>query len=278
MGLQPLQVPYSRAFGRILAASEAVPCYFPGMFDPFGWGLYLFDVSRIRVRVHWLLLLFWFVELSNAIQREPEERSARVLGWLLYVVLGFGSILLHELGHCFAARRMGGYADDILLWPLGGLAFCHCPENWKAHLVTAAGGPLVTLAIVGVSYPAFHLLNGYLSTEHFELLTQPYFWATYATAQSILVDWNFIILLFNLVPVYPMDGGRIFHALAWAWFTRGGAPWGGFGRASRLTLNVSRVAAVGGIIYGLSTGSTQTAIIFVWALLQTEQLRRGDVI
>lgn len=246
------------------------------MFDLFTGGLYLFEVSRIRVRVHWLLLVFWVFELLDAMRGDADRRSAQVVGWLLFVVLGLGSILLHELGHCFAARRVGGDANDILMWPLGGLAFCQCPNTWRAHLVTAAGGPLVTLAIVAVSFPTFHFLTDYLLSEQRELLLHPYFLSIYAQANHILVDWNFYILLFNLVPVYPMDGGRIFHSLAWAWFSRRDVHWGGYGRASRLTLAVSRVAAVGGIVFGLATRNTMIAVIFVWALLNTESLRRDS--
>lgn len=235
--------------------------------DVYGWGLYVGELARIRIRIHWILLAFWAVNLKDALQGNPEQRSMRLLLWGLGVLLTFGSILLHEFGHCFAARTVGGDANEILLWPFGGLAFCHCPDTWRANLITAVGGPLVTLAIFAVSWPTFHFID----EQRPELsITNPYF----VEAYYYLVHWNLYILIFNLIPLYPMDGGRIFHALAWAWFERPGGPgWSGYGRASRLTLQVTRVTAALGIVYAIQEQEIPMAFIFVWAWLQAERLK-----
>jgi len=65
----------------------------------------------------------------------------------------FFSVLLHEFGHCFAARSVDGEANEVLLWPLGGLAKCELPHSAWAHFVTAAGGPAVNVLLCGISGP-----------------------------------------------------------------------------------------------------------------------------
>jgi Zn-dependent protease len=242
------------------------------MGDLYGFGIYVGEIARIRIRIHWILLVMWFLDLQNAMQGGEGARSARISGWVLGVLISFGSILLHEFGHCLAARKVGGFADEVLLWPFGGLAFCACPDFWKAHLIVAVGGPLVTVAICGVSYGTFALLHEYAAGPwmHTRLHDLAYFY---------LVYWNFFILIFNMVPIYPMDGGRILHSLLWGWFSRrSGYLWGGKSLASRLTLNISRVAAAGGIIYGISTRNLPMTFIFVWAWMQSEQLNRNVVL
>jgi Zn-dependent protease len=185
------------------------------------------------------------------------------------VVITFGSILLHEFGHCFAARKVGGDADEVLLWPFGGLAFCQCPDYWRAHLIVAAGGPLVTLVIAGLSFVGFGYFNEHGSEA---LLRNP----IYGMAEFYLTYWNGILLVFNLIPLYPLDGGRVFHSLAWGWFGRqGGYAWGGYGLASRLTLHVSRVTAALGIVACLYLEMQFAILLLAWAWWQAERLNEG---
>ena len=236
------------------------------MNDFFGWGLKVGEIARIRIRIHWFLLFFWFIHLQEALSVEGPRRGVAVSAWVLWTALSFLSILFHEFGHCIAARKVGGDADEILMWPLGGLAMCHCPQNWRAHLIVAAGGPLVTLGIVAVSWPTFHWLP-----DQFPWLEGSRY---FRAARAILVDWNAFILVFNLIPLYPMDGGRVFHSLVWAWYERTrGHSWGSLGHANRITLAVSRVTGVCGLVYALYDGDTQLAVLFVWAILSAESLR-----
>jgi Zn-dependent protease len=235
----------------------------------FSWGLYVGQVAGIRIRIHGLLLIWWAVEFNNTVLAGPvEQRKVRSAIWALGALLVFLSILLHELGHCFAARRVGGDAHEILLWPLGGLAFCRCPDHWKSHLIVAAGGPLVTLAIVTVSYVGFGVIEPYtVEMTWFNLIL------VHQTA-TLLIFWNSIILIFNLIPLYPLDGGRIFHALAWGYFSRrGGQALNGYGRASRVTLWVSRATVVAGVICGLYLRNIMLVVIFVWAWSGAESLK-----
>jgi Zn-dependent protease len=235
------------------------------MFDFYGFGLYVGDVAGIRVRLHWLLLLWWVNDLIHYTSIRDESRTLMLAAWAISVLITFLSIFLHELGHCFAARRVGGYADEILMWPLGGLAFCSCPDTWRCHLIVAAAGPLVTAVIGFGGWGLTYLLEaGNLSwTSH----------PLYMFAKWDLVSWNLRILIFNLIPLYPLDGGRIFHSITWRVLAGSrGQGWGARGRANRITVQVSYVTAAACIVYGLWREDMFTVIIGVWALLGIRNL------
>ena len=107
----------------------------------------LFTVFGIRVRMHVTLLLLIVLGLFGAVLPHGMGlTNALTVFGVLFVV-----ILLHEFGHCFAARWMGGDADDILMWPLGGLAMTGAPNRPWPQLVTTVGGPLVNLIICAVT-------------------------------------------------------------------------------------------------------------------------------
>jgi stage IV sporulation protein FB len=235
--------------------------------DFYSWGLPLGSIAGIRVRLHWSLLLFWGYQLHGML--DSWAASSSVVGlWLLFVALSLLAILLHELGHCFAARRAGGSAEEVLLWPLGGLAMCSAPSLWRSQLAVAAGGPLVTLAIAALAYPSFRLA---LSSSP-ELEWNAFFWI----ARYALSEWQLYLLVFNLIPLYPLDGGRMFHALLWGFFRRrGGHVPGAFARATLATVWASRLSAALGIAYGLYVRSIFMIVIFLWAWSGAEALRRS---
>lgn len=110
------------------------------------WGLPVGRIAGIRIRLHWLLLLFWVFEAARVL-------SSGAPLWIspMVVALSFGCILLHEFGHSLTARAVGGHSDEILLWPLGGLAYCDVPGNWRAKFLTASAGPAVTLSLILLS-------------------------------------------------------------------------------------------------------------------------------
>ena len=239
----------------------------------FSWGLPLGRVAGIHVKLHWTLLLFWLYDLDSLLRGVDSSYRGLALGvWATMVGLMFASIFLHELGHCFAARRVGGSADEVLLWPLGGLAFCQCPDFPRSHLIVAAGGPAVTLMISAVSFAGFYLAGYYDNPLWFEsrflndLLLHVWY---------VLVYWNFVILIFNLIPLYPMDGGRIVHSLLWSFFSRrGGYVWSGHARASQITLWISVVTAVAGMAYAYHRQEQMLLFLFIWALFGALSLRQ----
>lgn len=117
------------------------------MRDPMSWSIPVLRAFGILVRVH----VFFFVVTIGLFLRQlslPQYDGVRWLDmFLLTVVVLFGSVLLHEFGHCFGARYVGGDAREILIWPLGGLAYTEIPQRWKALFVTVAAGPAVNVLI-----------------------------------------------------------------------------------------------------------------------------------
>ena len=122
------------------------------MRDPLSWSIPLFRAFGIQVRLH----ILYIVVALGFILREAtrpglpgESGLGGCMGRIRFkmVVALFFIVLLHEFGHCFAAHREGGEANEILMGPLGGLAFCDVPHIARAHLVTVIGGPLVNVMI-----------------------------------------------------------------------------------------------------------------------------------
>lgn len=191
--------------------------------NPYDWALPLYTAWGIRVRIHLIFVVLIIAELLLAIPQSAIEWQHKALG------MGglFLFVLLHEYGHCIACRRVGGTADQILMWPLGGLAYCAPPHHWKADLLTTLGGPAVNalliplfgaaLLVAGQAWEVlvFNPFNpGYvLSRLHLPSDgTQP-FWL-------VALWWgyylNLVLLCFNMLLVmYPMDAGRVLNALLW---------------------------------------------------------------
>jgi stage IV sporulation protein FB len=144
------------------------------MRDPMSWSIPVFRLFGIQVKVH----IFFIVIALGLFLRELTLLQYDNVSWLdkflLAVVVLFGTVLLHEFGHCFGARYMGGEAREILLWPLGGLAYVEVPHRWKALFVMVAAGPAVNVLIclvcaIGISaagfVPSLNPLNVPLSGE-----------------------------------------------------------------------------------------------------------------
>jgi Zn-dependent protease len=122
-----------------------------------------------------------------------------IFTWLALVVLLFGSVLLHEIGHALTARRFGIHTKDIILTPIGGMArIVAMPNNPKQEIAIAIAGPIVSLAIAAVGFIA-----------SIAVLAVPIIPTTVITGLGILMYINLMLGLFNLVPALPMDGGRV---------------------------------------------------------------------
>lgn len=177
----------------------------------------------IRVRVHASLL--WLIGIRLLM--------AGRLGWvdsLAFSLLIFAIVLLHEFGHCIAARLVGGRADDILLWPLGGLAFTDTERTPWARFVTVAGGPLVNVLLMiplGLTFyfamgavPPLNPLFPWVGEELLKYArSNPQVFEAFFHPTLKWVWWawqiNFSILIFNLLPMYPMDGGKLLQVALW---------------------------------------------------------------
>ncbi|GAB7094001.1 CBS domain-containing protein [Halolamina litorea] len=112
----------------------------------------------------------------------------------------FAGVLLHELGHSLVAMRYGFEIDSIKLWLLGGIAqFTEMPEDWKQEFLVAVAGPVVSVALGVVSYVAFTAVPAELPAARFVL--------------GYLALTNVFLAVFNMLPGFPMDGGRVLRAL-----------------------------------------------------------------
>ncbi len=161
----------------------------------------LFRFLGIDVFLHfsWLLVAFWSVSTRQGLYTSP------VWNVVEYLSL-FAIVLMHEFGHALACRQVGGQANQIVLWPLGGVAYVSPPFRPGAQLWSIVAGPLVNVVLVPTIMGIAWLIDrtGVAATSQD-------FWTWLATFSQI----NFYILLFNLLPVYPLDGGQILRSLLW---------------------------------------------------------------
>lgn len=244
------------------------------MRDPLSWSIPLFRAFGILVKLHILYIVITLGMIGRIYFLDPTHLGEYILIWVLLL---FGVVLLHEFGHCFAARKVDGEADEILLWPLGGLAFCNVPQTARANMITVLGGPFVNVVLclgtAGAMFAAgylppinifntrqlyspelsqwqnggnsyrpgdegsaryhtrkgsnevvfsyvvvtsgsqkFALVNGKLvEIEHTLSDTYPT-WVLWA-ARVFWLSW--LLLLFNLIPAFPLDGGRILQCYLW---------------------------------------------------------------
>jgi Zn-dependent protease len=161
----------------------------------------IFRLAGIRVYLHFT----WFIVAALEVTQFAHRYHNPIWAALEYCAL-FGVVLLHEFGHALACRRTGGEADTIVLWPLGGIAFVKPPARPGAYLWSMAAGPLVNVIL----FPVFTLFAYVLIKLHWKTV-QPDFY------QFVLTVWfmNVMLLFFNLIPVYPLDGGQILRGLLW---------------------------------------------------------------
>jgi len=229
------------------------------------------QIAGIQIQVHWMLPVFWLFQLNDYLPLQTTlglERRILLLWWAQGIVILFGSILLHELGHAFAARRVGGDCDRVVLWPLGGLAFCRTPNFWHAKLIVSAGGPAVNLVLAAIAYMGTALVPDGTGVP---------FGPTWVFHQILpeLLRCNLVLLIFNLFPLYPLDGGSIFLNGVWG-LLESRRVYIPYQRAVVATVWAARVSGVGGILYGLQTGSTLIVLVLAWCWYTTEQLLREE--
>ena len=231
---------------------------------------------RIGVNASWFFVLFFFIFVLSSSFREVLDTSDTVAYGtaVASALLFFGSIILHELGHALAARREGIATLGIDLWFFGGIArSARDSETPGQELRIAAAGPLVTLAVVLICLGIGTAAVGWEE-----------FWAAVrldrdadVTPLVLLLSWlaeiNTLLLAFNLIPAFPLDGGRIARAAAW--------------RVTGDRLRATRVAAglgqgfsyllIGLGLFVLVQGSLISGIWFIFLGMFLAQAARGAV-
>jgi Zn-dependent protease len=169
--------------------------------------IHLFRLAGVDLYLHWS----WFLVAAYEIQSRNGRYSSVVWNALEYLAL-FAIVLMHEFGHSLACRQVGGKADQIVLWPLGGVAYVNPPQRPGATLWSIAAGPLVNVALFPVLIAAVTITRSLGWPQALPDL--------YQLLRAIL--WiNTSLLIFNLLPIYPLDGGQILRSLLWFVLGRG---------------------------------------------------------
>ncbi|MGH7707350.1 MAG: site-2 protease family protein [Vulcanimicrobiaceae bacterium] len=162
----------------------------------------------IRVRIHWSWLpLYGLVTWSVATTVLPYSRGLSFAVAAIYAILLFGSLVLHELAHALVARTFGVRTRSITLFLFGGVATLECePPTPRAEVLVAAAGPVASAVLAGFCALGAVVLGPLSAVAAGRV----------AGDLLILLAWgNAAIAVFNLIPAFPMDGGRILHALLW---------------------------------------------------------------
>ncbi len=217
------------------------------------WSINLFRLFGIQLSVHasFLLLLGWVA------WKGWHEAGLRGLGWgLVHIVLLFTCVTLHEYGHSLVAQRFGIGVPRILLLPIGGMAqFDSIPRSSRAELWVTFAGPAVNFTLVALLWPIIHALPDIDFPD-------------YAINGSVILDSLFIINLvmgcFNLLPVFPMDGGRILRALLalrWPYLT-----------STRWAVQIGKILAIiGSLVMAFVIHNYLASVIFLFILWAGER-------
>ena len=213
--------------------------------------LRLARVFGIDIAVHWTfaLLIAWIVFVSA----EQHAGPGGIIVSVAFVLAIFLCVVLHELGHALMARRFGVQTRHITLLPIGGVAALErIPTEPVQELLITIAGPLVNLVIAGVlvvgirSFGDTQVPGGLLKTSTLGFFGQ-------------LAAANLVLFVFNLLPAFPMDGGRLLRALLAMRLE--------YARATSIAAGVGAVTAVGFVAWGLFAGSPLLVIVAVFVYL-----------
>jgi Zn-dependent protease len=206
---------------------------------------HLFRFAGIDVFLHWS----WFLVAIYGISSRAKAYSSPIWCVLEYLSL-FAIVLTHEFGHALACRQVGGQAARIILWPLGGVAFVAPPQRPGATLWSIAAGPLVNAVLAPILTVAV-VLSASLGLAN----TMP----NAARFLEAVCTINWILLVFNLLPIYPLDGGQILRSLLWFIFGRA--------RSLMIAAIIGFVGVAGMICLAVLETSPWLGIVAVFILL-----------
>jgi stage IV sporulation protein FB len=203
--------------------------------------------SEIRVHVTFFLLLAWI-----AIAYYQQGGTPAAAEGVAFILALFACVIAHEFGHALTARRYGIRTPDITLLPIGGLARLErMPENPRQEILVALAGPAVNI-VIAVVLILFMRTNFDLQT--LERLDNPglSFMARLATV-------NVFLALFNLIPAFPMDGGRVLRAVLAIWYPRR--------QATDIAAKIGQALAFGFGFLGLLGGNPMLIFIAIFVYL-----------
>ncbi len=248
---------------------------------------------RVGVDFSWFVVLFLVIFwLSSSFQDTlGSSNTTAYMTAVASALLLFASIVVHELGHALAARRHGIDVAGITISPLGGFALMSRESRTpREELEVAGAGPLATLAIIVVSVLVGFALVGPHRFVDAALLASSGDVTPVLLTIGFLVTMNVIVLVFNLIPAYPLDGGRIVRALVWratgdrSRGTRVAARLGQafsivlIGGGLWMTIGLASLIGIWFVFVGLMIGGAARALLAQTALTeQLEDVRVGDI-
>ncbi len=227
--------------------------------NPLSWGVMIGRIAGVPVRVH---LVFVLYVLGVLIFTLPGHRTGVVFVLPMLVALCV-LVVVHELGHVWMCKRVGGVFDGMMLWPMGGLAEGNPPHAWKPVLWTALGGLMVHAALLPVFAGMVFVLTGsgnalvfnplsiasQIGQVHLRDGTTPW-WLIAAWSFHVV---NLVLLGVNLlVPMFPLDAGRIVQALLWKTH--------GYARSMWVSVHVGLVCAVVLAFVGMTVGDGKVVL------------------
>lgn len=211
--------------------------------------LQIATIRGIPIKIHWL---FFLLPLIYAVGAGSLAGAARAV---ILILLLFACVVLHELGHSIAAQQYGIHVKEIMLWPLGGVAqLTDMPRKPLQEFVVAVAGPLMNVLII-IALAAIGKLWS-LSTVDIPSLTGQSILSAGLDLIGELLLMNVFLVLFNLIPAFPMDGGRILRSVLNNFVA--------FDRATLISMWVGRAFAAGFVIWGLLSMNFVLALVGVF--------------
>ena len=207
--------------------------------------IHLSRIAGVDLFLHWS----WFLVAAFEISDRSREYSSLTWNVLEYLAL-FLIVTLHEYGHALACRQVGGNANQIVLWPLGGVAYVDPPPRPGATLWSIAAGPLVNVALL-VILSVLGVWNRSLGWDQ----TMP---NAHAWLHAVWMI-NLGLLIFNMLPIYPLDGGQILRSLLW--FVVGRA------RSLMVATVIGFIGVAGLILLAIGMRSVWFGVISVFILM-----------
>lgn len=223
--------------------------------------------AGIPVRIHWtfLLIIAYFV-ISGLTAGHSWEMIAVEIVFVLTI---FVCVVLHEFGHALTARRFNIKTEDIILLPIGGVArLRNMPDKPTQELLVAIMGPVVNLVIAILIFIVISMNSGLD------------YWASILGSEGLTMSWshffpilmitNIALLLFNMIPAFPMDGGRVLRALL--------AMWLGKLNATKWATRIGQVICILLVGFGIWQNAWTMALIGVFIFMSAGQEYRSVVV